>query len=56
VLLAKSYSELRVGSGRLTFSKSSWSFFSVSRSSSVGFGGMFAAEANCEYVWNKLSV
>ncbi len=35
---------------RPTFSNISWSLDSVCRSSSVGFGGMFGTDANCEYV------
>lgn len=39
-----------------TFSRISRIFASVCFSSSVGFGGIFAAEANCEYVWKSVSV
>jgi hypothetical protein len=41
---------------RHTFSSNSSNFLSVSRSSSVGFGGTLEAVENCEYVWNKVSV
>jgi hypothetical protein len=36
--------------GGRTFSSSSSIFFSVWRSSSLGFGGMLATVENCEYV------
>jgi len=39
-----------------TFSRISWILDSVCLSSSEGLGGMFAADANCEYVWNSVSV
>lgn len=38
------------------FSSSSCKFVSVLSSSSEGFWGMFGAAANCEYVWNSVSV
>lgn len=44
------------GSEWLTFSNSSSSLDSVSRSSSVGLGGMSDTDANCEYVWKRVSV
>jgi hypothetical protein len=39
-----------------TFSNNSSNFVSVSRSFSVGLGGILGAAANREYVWNKFSV
>lgn len=38
------------------FSSSSCRLVSVRSSSSEGFWGMLGAEANCEYVWNCVSV
>lgn len=39
-----------------TFSSNSSILASVLRSSSDGLGGIFTADENCEYVWNKFSV
>lgn len=39
-----------------TFERISLILVSVCFSSSVGWGGMLAADANCEYVWNSVSV
>lgn len=42
--------------GVCTLSRISCRFVSVRSSSSEGFAGMFGVEANCEYVWNSVSV
>jgi hypothetical protein len=39
-----------------TFSSMSCNLASVCRSSSEGFAGIFGTAANCEYVWNRVSV